>query len=133
MVKGRKRNKIDFARSLRKDQTKIEEVLWWLLRKRRMFGYKFRRQYIVNGFILDFYCPSIKLGIEIDGKIHLKQRDYDKARQRVIEEKGIKLIRFTNDDVINNPGGVLTSINKYLPIMPSPLRGEGGPEQSEGG
>src|SRR3989338_967715 len=93
------RRKIEFARFLRKEQTKAELTMWWLLRNRWFLGYKFRRQYIVCGFILDFYCPTHRLGIELDGPIHLAQVDYDKERQRIIEEQGIKIIRFTNEQL----------------------------------
>ncbi len=128
-MRDRKRVKIEFSRYLRKEQTKTEEILWWLIRKRKMFGFKFRRQHIINGFILDFYCPSIKLGIELDGKVHIKQKEYDKARQKIVEENGIKLIRFSSSDVINNPDEVLSRINENLPLLPSPLSGEGGPSR----
>jgi len=126
-MKKTKRIKVITARELRENQTKAENVLWWLLRKKN-FGCRFRRQHVVKEFILDFYCPSARLGIEIDGGIHLKRKDYDKARQEIIEAQGIKIIRFANSKVFNDPQGVIQEIQKNL--LNSALsipNGEGGP------
>ncbi len=110
----RKQVKVAQARKFRKEQTKAEEVLWRLLRNKLMLEFKFRRQYIVKGFILDFYCPKAKLGIELDGGVHLKQKDFDSARQQLIEANGIKILRFTNSDVFNKSESVLKTIANNL-------------------
>jgi len=72
-MESKKRIKIALARKFRKESTGAEERLWWLLRNRFMLGFKFRRQYLFRGFIIDFYCPQARLAIELDGGIHEKQ------------------------------------------------------------
>ena len=85
-----------------------------------MLGYKFRRQYIFKGFILDFYCPQAGLGIELEGGIHQKQKEYDESRQKLIEDHGIKLLRFTNKEVFNEPEKVLqTIVDNLSPAFPA--------------
>jgi very-short-patch-repair endonuclease len=79
-------------------------------------GVKFRRQYILRGFVLDFYCPDFKLGIELDGAIHNKQRDYDKARDDLIKDLGITIIRINNEDIINNVDEMLSKVEDHLII-----------------
>lgn len=87
---------------LRINQTPAEKIVWELLRNRKFMNLKFRRQHPVEGFILDFYCAELKLAIEIDGKIHDKQKEYDEFRQDVIEKKGLRFIRLTNEEVLQN-------------------------------
>ncbi len=79
-------------------------------------GCKFRRQYSIGKFIVDFYCPEAKLAIEIDGDTHFTQelRPYDTARQKYIESKGIHFLRFTNKDITENIDGVLVHIAASL-------------------
>ena len=115
------------ARELRKNQTEAEELLWQLLRGRQLCNLKFRRQHPLKaGFILDFYCAEIKLGIEIDGGYHtqLEQQEYDADRTQIINEYGISIIRFTNDEVLKNTTEVLKKILNSSPHPPSP-NGEG--------
>jgi very-short-patch-repair endonuclease len=128
-----KRNKIAAARVLRKNQTEAEEKLWWLLRNRYFLGYKFRRQYICRGFIIDFYSPSARLGIELDGPIHRLRKDYDRARDEIITSTGIKLLRINNEELNKRPVAAMQKIIKHLPALPSPLWGEGGPSRRDGG
>jgi very-short-patch-repair endonuclease len=125
-MNNNRRVKFTAARRLRKNQTKPEEILWWLLRNRGMLGNRFRRQYIIEGFILDFYCPSAKLGIEIDGPIHKYRRDYDKARQEIIEAKGIEILRFDNSEIYNSPESVLSAIIDKLPSPALSTKWRGG-------
>ena len=115
--------KILFSRELRKKSTKAERVLWKYLKDRKFFNKKFRRQHIIEGFIVDFYCPEEKLAIELDGSIHYKQKDYDRMRQDVIEDAGVNVLRFKNKDVLNNIIKVLKSIKKHI-TLPSPLKME---------
>ena len=84
--------------------TEAETLVWSKLRAKQMCGYKFRRQYSVGVYILDFYCPSLKLAIEIDGDTHFQAgaRKYDLARQEFIERFGIRFLRFTNPQVCEN-------------------------------
>ncbi|MFC1571454.1 endonuclease domain-containing protein [Candidatus Margulisiibacteriota bacterium] len=112
------------SRELRKKMTEAESVLWKYLRDRRFFKTKFRRQYVFEQFIIDFYCPECRLAIELDGPIHAKQRDYDKMRQEFIEDADIKVLRFMNWEVFENIKGVLKQIKKHLllnqKLNPSP-------------
>lgn len=110
--------------------TKSEKILWKYLSNRGMCGYKFRRQFPIGRFILDFYCPEKRLAIEIDGGIHNNLKEYDDIRQQIVEDKGIDFLRFKNEDIIERPNEVLKLIKRK--IIPSPQSGEGWPEQSEG-
>jgi very-short-patch-repair endonuclease len=91
---------LKFARELRQPQTPAEATLWRKIRNRQL-GYKFRRQYEIQFFIIDFYCAEAKLCIEIDGETHLtkEQQEYDWARTAYLESLGRSVIRFTNHDV----------------------------------
>lgn len=112
------------ARDLRKEMTKAEELLWSYLRDRKLAGFKFRRQQPLEGFILDFYCDVAKLGIELDGSIHsLKEvKDYDEQRTQFLNEFGIEIIRFSNEDVTNKTDEVLKNIRQNIEerLSPSP-------------
>ena len=90
------------SRHLRKVATPAETILWEEIRNRKLGGLKFRRQYPVLGFILDFYCAEKSLGIELDGSIHDTQKEYDKLREEVILEKGIRIVRFYNQEIVEN-------------------------------
>jgi very-short-patch-repair endonuclease len=107
---------LDFARELRKEQTDAENLLWHLLRGRRFCGFKFRRQYPIGGYILDFYCHPAKLVIELDGGGHNadEQRLYDAERTKVLEGAGLRVLRFWNNEVLNSLEGVLTEIHERL-------------------
>lgn len=123
--------KKEFARTLRQDQTKAEKRVWEILRNRKFNNYKFRRQHVIEGFILDFYCPALKLGVEIDGGIHARRKDYDRLRQDIIESEGITVIRITNHEILKNRGLALEKIKEKLsPYLPVPLPlGEGAKEK----
>jgi len=97
---------------LRNNSTKAEIILWRFLKKKQTGGLKFRRQHSIGSFIVDFYCPEKRVAIELDGDIHeaKKQAAYDKARQKVIEALDIKVLRFTNEMVIENIEAVLKEI-----------------------
>jgi type I restriction enzyme M protein len=109
-----------FARSLRKDQTKTEKIVWELIRDRKFMNYKFRRQHVIEGYVVDFYCHELKLGIEIDGGIHIKRKDYDKLRQEAIESEGITLIRIKNRDILNCKRSVLVKLKEAIGLSPTP-------------
>ena len=109
-----KREKIYIARDFRKNQTDPEEIMWNELRNRKFLNLKFRRQYLIEGYIVDFYCPKLKLVIEIDGLIHLRQIKKDQQRQKDIEEKGIKFVRFKNEDVQHNLEEVLKKLKTFI-------------------
>ena len=108
---------------LRNTATNSEQKLWYYLKNKQLDGYKFRRQYGIGKFIVDFYCSEIKLAIEIDGANHFfddKSTNYDIIRQKFIESKGIKVLRFTNAEIINNIGGVIESIIIAFKTSPNP-------------
>jgi very-short-patch-repair endonuclease len=122
------------ARLLRKNQTQAESVLWYFLRNRKLGGQKFVRQYPFTVrdmgrsrfVVVDFYCHVHKLAIEIDGSIHDGRTQIDKHRQKLLEQKGIKTIRFRNDDIFNNVNRVLDDIAKHFSSSSSPLFQERG-------
>lgn len=99
-------------RQLRQNITKAEKIIWDKIRNKQIENCKFRRQYSVDKFVIDFYSPILKLAIEIDGESHFQEgaAQYDRERQRYIESLGIQFIRFTNNDVYENLDGVLESI-----------------------
>lgn len=107
-------SKRQFARKLRKQMTPAERVLWNKLRAKQIDGFHFRRQQIIRGFIVDFYCDAADLVIEVDGPIHEQQIEADQEREAVLKSLGLTVIRFTNKQVMNNMSFVLNRIKKYL-------------------
>jgi len=103
-----------FARVLRKEQTETEVLVWEALRDRRFLGLKFRRQHIIKEYVVDFYCRKHKLAIEIDGKIHEHQEDYDSNRQAEIESAGVTMIRISNTEVKKDITILLKKIGFYV-------------------
>jgi len=99
------------ARVLRKNQTDVERLLWKHLRNRQLYGYKFRRQLPIEPFIADFACLELKLVIELDGGQHANQINYDNQRSLLLEQRGFKVIRFWNNEVIENTAGVLEALH----------------------
>ncbi len=100
-------NKIELKntrRKLRKEHTYAEKIAWMVLRNRGLFGYKFRRQFSVDKYVIDFYSPELKLAIELDGNIHNEpeQKLYDIGRQKYLEAVGITFLRFTNEEFVDN-------------------------------
>lgn len=101
---------------LRNNATKAEKKLWEHIRGRSLDGYKFRRQYGVDHFVVDFYCPDLKLAIEVDGGSHLEDgaEEYDKYRQDYIEQFGIHFLRFYNNEIFEDLYGVLQKIRREM-------------------
>ena len=122
MFYGASRNIFEKSFELRKNMTAAEKILWNELKNRRVFKPKFRRQHPIDIFIVDFYCHKFKLAIEIDGEIHLDPEiaEYDDGRTHDIEKLGIKILRFSNEDVFNNLNLVLKEIKETLYSL-SPL------------
>jgi len=114
---------IDKAKEMRHELTKAEKTLWECLRDRKM-GYKIRRQHIVNGFIADFICIEKNVIIEVDGGSHdtTEQKKYDKFRTEILNNNGFLVIRYTNEEVIENPYEVATKIRSKLDKLPSKQR-----------
>ena len=108
-------------KELRKKLTPAEATLWKSLQKKQLKGRKFRRQHSIQNFIVDFYCPSEKLVIELDGAVHLDfaQQNYDFERARILEELGFKVIRFENKLIFESLPEVLEEI--FLHFKPPRL------------
>jgi very-short-patch-repair endonuclease len=98
------------ARELRKQPTTAEKTLWRAIRKRQLDGIKFRKQHVIFQFIVDFYCPKAILAIEIDGDIHRFRAEYDQARQEYLTAHGYHMIRFENQEVLNDLNSVLARL-----------------------
>ncbi|MEB3885425.1 endonuclease domain-containing protein [Lyngbya sp. CCY1209] len=109
-IRGTTREIEQAARDLRKQLTPAEAKLWQALRRRQLAGLKFRCQHPIGRFIVDFYCASCKLAIEVDGEIHTQQKDYDEARTEQLEVFGYQVLRFSNQEVLNNLPAVLSRI-----------------------
>ena len=106
----------DKRKNLRRNQTEAEKVLWLKLRSKTFFDCKFFRQYGIGEYIADFCCPQYRLVIELDGGQHYSDAgsEYDKLRENYMSSIGIKTIRFSNLDILQNIDGVLAQIEKEL-------------------
>ena len=104
------------AYRLRQRETEAEQVLWERLRRKQVLGLKFRRQHPVSKYVLDFYCHRTRLGVEIDGEYHdtTAQQLYDKLRTEALEVLEIKVIRFTNKEVLEHTDAVVAEIERVL-------------------
>ena len=111
-----KKKELEKRRKLRKEETYVEKIVWLHLRNRQILGYKFRRQYSVDHFVIDFYCPELKLAIELDGDVHEipDQKKYDQGRQKYLEAFGIKFIRIKNEEFLGNPNRSFDRIEKWI-------------------
>jgi len=117
----------NFARRLRQSQTEAEIRLWTFLRGSRLSGFKFRRQHPVPPYVLDFYCDDAKLAVELDGSQHTEVTDLE--RTRALQSKGIRVLRFWDNDALSRTEAVLEAILASLrapTLTPTPLPvGEG--------
>ncbi len=104
------------ARLLRKQMTPAEQSLWQALRANRLHGWHFRRQQVIAGFIVDFYCHAARLVIEVDGPVHANQQEQDAAREQALLGLGYKIIRFTNAKVENGLEDVLERISQAIQV-----------------
>jgi very-short-patch-repair endonuclease len=102
------------AKLLRKNMTIPEELLWEKVKGKQIHGVRFRRQHPIDIFIADFYCHEARLVIEIDGEIHNDRSEYDDGREAEIEEYDVKVIRFSNDQVINDIESVIKKIRTVV-------------------
>ncbi len=109
-----------FAKRLRKANTEAEKQLWQELKGRKLMGFKFRRQHPIHFYIADFYCHEERLIVEVDGKIHLNPRIkmQDKNREDELSRLGIRIIRFTNEEVMNNLPEVTEKIKSFITQNP---------------
>ena len=129
-----KRRNINIARLLRKNSTDAERKLWTILRNRGVCGAKFRRQFPLEGYILDFFAPEYNLCVEADGGQHYLEKgiDEDEVRSLKLAQAGVRILRFSNIDIMTNIEGVcsviinaIDDIRKCSPSpQSSPQRGE---------
>jgi very-short-patch-repair endonuclease len=121
---------------MRKDSTDAENRLWSILRSRKLCGHKFRRQYPVGGFILDFYCVKSKLGVEADGGQHAEPEGElaDQLRTERLNALGVRVIRFSDVDILKDTDAVIAEILRRLETtaLPSPLPSPGVPGEGVG-
>lgn len=111
-------------RELRRNQTEAEKLLWARLRNKQIHGIKFFRQFSIGAYVIDFYSPTIKLAVELDGGQHAEKenQEYDEIRSNYLRAQGIEVMRFWNNDVMQNLEGVLYKIaEKATPTPPNPL------------
>ena len=108
---------VNLARALREKQTPAEGLLWQLLRNRQLLGFKFRRQHQFGDYIADFYCYEARLVIECDGSVHDRneQWHHDQNRDAYMIAQGLRVLRFTNEQILNDAEKVLAEISQYLP------------------
>jgi very-short-patch-repair endonuclease len=122
-----KRVSTEPARRLRRNQTDAERLLWFRLRDRRLAGWKFKRQALIDRFVVDFFCADAKLIVELDGGQHDHNKARDADRTQVLESMGYLVLRFWNHDVMRNMDGVLEEIlstvrqHRSEPPHPTPL------------
>ena len=118
----------DLARELRERQTPAEALLWQLLRNRRLLGFKFRRQHQFGDYIADFYCNEARLIIECDGSVHNPNEHWhhDQNRDAYMIAQGLRVMRFTNEQILDDIESVLEEISKYLPSPSGRRVGEEG-------
>lgn len=102
------------ARELRSRQTDAECLLWSRLRNRQLAGFKFRRQCVIEPYIVDFVCLEAKLVVELDGGQHQAQAEYDHVRLQYLTARGFEVSRFWNNEVLSNTEGVLESVATKL-------------------
>jgi very-short-patch-repair endonuclease len=110
--RGATNTKVAFGQGLRTSQTATERLLWEQLRGRRLADFKFRRQHVLVGYAADFYCPSARLVVELDGTAHNGREAYDRERSRIFESFGVAVLRFTNDEVRLDLASVLDRIEE---------------------
>ena len=111
-------NQIEKSRELRKNMTVQERKLWNIIRNRQFFGYRFRRQFPIGQYIVDFVCREKKIIIEIDGGQHneINNIEYDKKRTEFLNSEGFKVIRFWNNEIDNNIDGVYKKLKEDFNI-----------------
>ena len=110
------------VRQLRQNQTPAEKRVWELVRNRKIDGYRFIRQHAIpftlegisRFFVADFYCSKKQLVIEIDGDSHIEKKDYDQIRTHILEQKGLKVVRFTNLEILQDRSTFIERLKEIL-------------------
>ncbi|MFB3820101.1 MAG: endonuclease domain-containing protein [Candidatus Methylomirabilales bacterium] len=102
--------KLRLARELRRRMTPEERILWTHLRAHRLRGLHFRRQQVIDGYVVDFFCHEARLVVEVDGGVHRAQAGYDAERDRALAQRGLRVLRIPNEDVTRDVAAVLARI-----------------------
>ena len=104
------------AQTMRQNPTSAEKALWQRLRRKQLMGFRFRRQQPIDRFIVDFYCREAGLVVEVDGPVHdaPEHKEYDAQRSRFLQERGLVILRFQNDQVLYDRESVLQDIARFL-------------------
>src|SRR5512141_628793 len=105
--------KLERAKELRRDMTPAEKLLWQEVRANKL-GVRFRRQQVIAGFIVDFYCHKAALVIEVDGDIHDLQQEEDARREKALSELGLRVVRFRNDEVVRELSTVVGKVKELI-------------------
>jgi very-short-patch-repair endonuclease len=115
IIPGQKvtKEKQERARELRREMTSAEKILWEELRANKL-GVHFRRQQVIQGFIVDFYCHKAGLVVEVDGDIHDLQKEEDERREKALSALGLRIVRFRNDEVVMDVSAVVGKIKESL-------------------
>jgi len=106
------------AQDLRRSMTPAEHALWQRLRANRLNGLHFRRQHVIDWFVVDFYCHGAGLVVEVDGDVHDRQPGHDAERQQMLTARGLRVVRFTNDQVLNDIDSVVEQIRRTADLTP---------------
>ena len=107
------KEKLQRAKELRREMTPAEKLLWHEVRAKKL-GVRFRRQQVIQGFIVDFYCHRAGLVVEVDGDIHDLQKEEDERREKALSALGLRIVRFGNDEVMRNLSAVVGKIKETI-------------------
>lgn len=119
-----KRHLVELARQNRNNPSPAEKKIWYEVLCRKQFkGYKFTRQKPIADFIVDFYCSKLRLVIEIDGDSHAENKEYDETRTNILNQYGLRVLRYTNQDVMNNLEGVYQDLMQIINLPFPPCQG----------
>jgi very-short-patch-repair endonuclease len=103
------------AKQLRREVTPAERALWMVLRRNALDGFHFRRQQVIEGYIVDFYCDAAKLAIELDGTVHEERWKHDQSRDKIVSLQGVRVLRFSNE-AMRESEAVIECIRKALRV-----------------
>jgi len=103
-------------RKLRQNQTEAEKLIWRFLRNRQLLDHKFKRQYSIDHFVVDFYCPELKLAIEADGGSHIEpeRKKYDIRREKYLKKFGVSFVRIKDEELFGNPNKAFAKIEDAI-------------------
>ena len=128
--------KRDLAWQMRRAMTPAETTLWQAIRSNRLAGHHFRRQQVIDGFIVDFYCHAARLVVEVDGESHMTNAAYDSERDSILAARGLHTLRLSNSEVLSNLPACLASILRAAgreANLPLPVPGTGCPRAGRTG